>query len=117
MKLIDLLVDIANNGVSEGMCFKYFDRIDKQYDTRVASLELIYYLLNYDRVDINDEIEIIEDTSKEDRKIKRIQSNGESLYSEYIGEWLIHKERYTEYDELLMNKINEIIDYINTKGE
>lgn len=57
--------------------------------------------------------EIIEDTTKEDKKIKRIQSNGETLYSEYIGEWLIHKERYTEYDELLMNKINEIIDKVN----
>jgi hypothetical protein len=53
------------------------------------------------------------DTPKEDKKIKRIQSCGDNLYSEYIGEWLVHKENYSEYDELLMNKINEIIDKIN----
>ena len=57
---------------------------------------------------LNDEVEIIEE-----KKIKRLQSCGDNLYSEYIGQWLVNKENYTEYDELLMNKINEIIDYIN----
>ena len=66
MKIIDILVDIANNGVSEKTKhFKYFDRIDEEYDIRMVRLEEIYYILNYDRVDINDEVEIIEDTPKE----------------------------------------------------
>ena len=69
--------------------------------------------LSFSIIDLNDEVEVIEDTPKEDKKIDRIQSCGDNLYSEYIGSWLINKENYTEYDELLMNKINEIIDYIN----
>ena len=60
---------------------------------------------------INDVVMIIEEP-QEHKIPKRIQSNGESLYSEYIGEWLVNTEKYTEYDELLMNKINEILDYL-----
>ena len=86
---------------------------------------------------LNDEVEILEEprdievcgslftkseydklAHSEKKKIpERIQSNGENLYSEYIGQWLVNKENYTEYDELLMNKINEIIDYLKSKGE
>ena len=142
MKVIDLYNKIANDDDFKKIKFIFNDYTytwndDKQdYDSEnTGHLKTgILGYLRFSKDQLNREIEIIEDkpkediptsklyknnklqydlTPKEDKKIKRIQSNGESLYSEYIGEWLIHKERYTEYDELLMNKINEIIDKIN----
>lgn len=93
---------------------KYFDRLKERDDIMLACKENIIYKLDNSNIELNDEVEILE----EPKGIpKRIQSNGENLYSEYIGQWLINKENYTEYDELLMNKINELIDYLESKGE
>lgn len=50
---------------------------------------------------------------KEDKKIEKIKSNGAEFYSEYVGVW-ISKEETTAYCEYLMNKINELIDKINS---
>ena len=123
MKIIELLNKIAN-GEEVPERIKY-DTKEMKYDHNKQDY-LGYYsngngewLFQYlfDRCRntehfINDEVEIIED-----KKIKRIQSCGDNLYSEYIGQWLVNKENYTEYDELLMNKINEIIDKLNEEQE
>ena len=95
MKVIELLNKIANGD----------KEIKDKYELKINT----YLHCHYVPECLNDEVEIIE----EDKKIKRIQSCGDNLYSEYIGQWLVNKENYTEYDELLMNKINEIIDKIN----
>ena len=112
--IIDLLNKIANgeevptiwvNGrkLRYNKEYTWFDDVD----------DVCYSKIGFDLDELNDEVEIIE----EDKKIKRIQSNGADLFSEYIGEWLHDKDNYTAYDELLMNKINEIIDYINKENK
>lgn len=53
-------------------------------------------------------IEIIE----EDKKIKKIKSNSDEFYSDYIDAW-ISKKKTDAYCEFLMNKINDLIDEIN----
>lgn len=124
MKVIDLLNKIAN-GEEAPKKIKFDTRTylfldsNQYYDEEALNDEETYinkfgddYTANFPKgytfKILNDEVEIVE----EDKKIKRIQSNGESLYSEYIGQWLVNTENYSEYDELLMNKINEIIDYL-----
>ena len=109
MKVIDLLNKIAN-GEEAPKKIKYNNEtftIREEKDDYVSEKNL--FTDRYSLLDLNEEVEIIE----EDKKIKRIQSCGDNLYSEYIGQWLVNKENYTEYDELLMNKINEIIDKLN----
>ena len=119
MKIIDLLNKIANGDIPKKIKYKnhiyeyyngdYREQIDGAYDSNWLFANEIIDLTN-----LNEEIEILE----EPKGIpKRIQSNGENLYSEYIGQWLINKENYTEYDELLMNKINEIIDYLESENK
>ena len=61
---------------------------------------------------LNDEVEII----VEPKKIKKIKSNGDEFYSDYIDTW-ISKNKTDAYCEFLMNKINELIDEINNLKE
>lgn len=116
MKVIDLLNKIANGEeVPKKVKYKthYWEYKEEVKDYKDDEDDYVFSCSNYDiTAMLDNEVEIIE----EDKKIKRIQSCGDNLYSEYIGQWLANKENYTEYDELLMNKINEIIDYIN-KGD
>lgn len=118
MKVIDLLNKIANGEeVPKEIIFENYryHKHPEGYFRSVINSNWIALTTDFNIYDIlNDEVEILE----EPKGIpKRIQSNGENLYSEYIGQWLINKENYTEYDELLMNKINEILDYLESKGE
>ena len=62
---------------------------------------------------LNDKVEIIE----EDNKIKKIQTIGSKWYSEYIEGYFDGEEKYSAYDEYLMNKINELIDELNKLKE
>lgn len=57
---------------------------------------------------LDNEVEIIE----EDKKIKKIKSNSDEFYSDYIDAW-ISKKKTDAYCEFLMNKINDLIDEIN----
>ena len=117
MKVIDLLNKIANgeevpNHIRYDGIDLYYNKKNNCYDLIMSNVIEEFYTFSYS--DLNNKVEILE----EPKGIpKRIQSNGENLYSEYIGQWLINKENYTEYDELLMNKINEILDYLESKGE
>ncbi len=106
IKVIDLLVDIANNGVHEvTKYFKYFNRLREEYDIRMVRLEEIYYVLNYGMTDINDEVEIIEDTPKEDKKIEKLDFTDRTLTSSngFLLQYCID----------LADKIDEIIDKVN----
>jgi hypothetical protein len=107
MKLIDLLIKIAN-GEEVPNKIKIGTHILKKYDypkgngTCVPSYKSIdeEYHINdflYPQY-LNDEIEIIEDTPKEDKKIEKIQLPIPSLSPQLI---------------YLATKINEIIDKVN----
>ena len=105
MKVINLLVDIANNGEREKhKYFKYFNRLDKEDDIAMIHLYSIIYKLNNGCIDLNDEIEIIEDTSKETNKIEHIGTNFYFAFDEQV-----QQDSLTE----IAIKINEIIDRLN----
>lgn len=84
----------------------YYYRIDNEVPKIFTNEYNIFMCLN-------EEVEIIE----EDKPIiEKIKMNGESFYSEYINSW-IKKENSDAYCEYLSNKLNEIIDYINSIGK
>ena len=74
-------------------------------------LDEIYHLFNEAKV--NDEVEILEEEKKMPEKIK---SNGKEFYCDNIDSW-IDKEKTSAYCEYLMNKYNDLIDYLKSKGE
>ena len=107
MKIIDLLNKISN-GEEVPNSFKYEDLIFKRHN----DCGIAYYKDNDgdtlldsifgDLSNLNDEVEIIEEEKKIPEKIEEIE-NGDFL------------ELPSTHD--IMNKINEIIDYLESKGE
>ena len=112
MKIIDLLVKIANgedvpNKINYcGYIFEYYknhSRYENYHDEQIWLLE--------DFVDfsenLNDEIEIIEDTPKEDEKIEKLK-----IYDDMIN-WCCNGKAINDIEKDIIDKINEIIDKIN----
>lgn len=98
MKVIDLINDIANNGISDDIKhIKFYNRNYEENDICLLSLENLIYKLNIGALDINDEIEIIED--------KKIEKIGTINYCENPVEMILH------------HKIDEIIDIISEMRE
>jgi len=109
MKIIYLL-NKKENGEEMPKKIKYKNDIYEYEDYDYFSVNRGYFFDKYNVSGmLNEEVEIIE----EDKKIEKIKSNGAEFYSEYIGIW-ISKEETTAYCEYLMNKINELIDKINS---
>ena len=117
IKVIDLLVKIANNEEVPKK-IKYKDNVyylgknivdlhtyqtEGSNTTRKLSL-----IIDNEYLNLNDYVEIIE----EPKKIEKIKSNGDEFYSNYIDTW-ISKNKTDAYCEFLMNKINELIDVVN----
>ena len=109
MKVIDLLVKIANGEDFGNKHFKYTDRLDREIDICLISKENIIYKLNEEIIELNDGIEIIE----EDKKIGKIKSLNNVGSCQDLIEFKI-KQQYNNI--ILKDKINEIIDKLN-KGD
>lgn len=113
MRVIDKLVDIANNGTSEIIqYFRYYNRNAKQFDSCMLSLENLIYKLNNGTLDINDEIKVIdEDVPKEDTQNYIFKHY---LYKDKkIEKIKISSRSFIRNQKVIINKINEIIDKIN----
>ncbi len=126
MKIIDLLNKIANSEdvpkkfKIKGSCFKdlYFE-----YDEEYNCYDLIgekfkngCYVFGYS--ELNDEIEIIEDTPKEEKKIPKKLSTWFSVETKQSKE--LNIEYANTNFENMYEKINEIIDcldYLKSKGK
>jgi len=70
---------------------------------------------------LNDEIEIIEDTPKEDKKIlEKLQTyeddNKEIYFDDCYRYTPIHKDSLSYNEEVIVDKINEIIEVINERN-
>lgn len=100
MKIIDLINMAANDKVD--VYKTYFMFGDEKYNLYKF---FDSYVLNF--TSLNFEIEIIEDTSKEEKKIpEKIQKDDfEGINEEEPKLWIA------------IRKINEIIDYLKSKGE
>lgn len=115
IKIIDLLVKIANNEevpkhIKCNNLNLYWNDENYTYDIREDKLYAPFNIFDYS--ELNNEAEIIE----EPKKIEKIKSNGDEFYSDYLDAW-ISKNKTDAYCEFLMNKINELIDEINNLKE
>ena len=112
MKIIDLLNKIANNGVSDEIQhIKYFDRNAEKNDICMLCYKNLIYKLDCGQLDINDEVEIIE----EEKKIPEKLSTWFSVEQRQTDE---ENNEFANYNfEKMYEKINEICDYLKSKGE
>ena len=106
MKIIDLLNKIANGEIPKTIVYdeRYFTYDDKRqnyfaYDD--SEIDWKYTVMEY----INDEIEIIQEKEKIEEEKKIPEKIGVINYVEDTATALIH------------NKVDEIIDYLKSKGE
>ncbi len=128
IKLIDLFVKIANEEELpkkikyQNHIYIYDEDAERYYingnsDNYSLFSEFSYLDLTALIDFLNDEVEIIEDTPKEDKKIEKfkvIKDNAEdSVELVYDGMRL----NLTLLQAIILDKINEIIDYLKSKGE
>lgn len=123
MKVIDLLNKIANNeDIPKKIIFN-----SRIYELKERDTDLYNYKNNFSNNYfeddwfltniLNDEVEIIEDTPKEDKKIEKIEERidtglvGTEILDEFKVASAINKQASYTFD--IAKKINEIIDKIN----
>lgn len=104
IKIIDLLNKIANEGktpkhIKCNNLNLYWNDENYTYDIREDKLYVPFYIFDYS--ELNDEIEIIE----ESKKIEKMECSVESWFSP------------SQADIEIINKINELIDEINNLRE
>ena len=101
---------------SEGHYYKY-NELEKDYYEGMG-YDYEYLLANTSVKGLDDEIEIIEDTPKEEKKIpEKIFISQDNNGDEYIVGNHCEKLTYSRSDLFLANKINEIVNYLKSKGE
>lgn len=119
MKVIDLLNKIANGEkvpkkIKYGHYVYWYDIKSKDYKN--AEVEYTQYLISckYHSTDfLNDEIEIIEDTQIEDKKIEKISILNTDYYMNECYYETLSKAEITSDIQILKYKLNEIIDRLN----
>ena len=103
MKVIDLLSDLSKYAINiKNKRIRYFDKNNDYYDECPLKEQEIIYRLYYDNIRLNDEVEIIEDTQKEDKKMEKM----EFCYEVADKMQNANNERFRDF-------INEIIDKVN----
>ena len=100
MKVIDLLNKIAN-GKEVPKYITYVNRLNDEFETMMICKENIIYKLDNDIIELNSVVEVIEEEKKIPEKINN------SYY--HLGQ--------DQQNQLFKNTINEIIDYLKSKGE
>lgn len=107
MKVIDLLNKIANGDISEDTLIE-FDNGYKDY----CSIRVFFDRYIMDRENLNTEIEIIE----EDNKIEKLKQRTDTgLFGSMVNDEISVAEainKQANYISNIVDKINEIIDYL-----
>ena len=104
IKVIDLFNKIANgeevpNHIRYEGIDLYYNKKNNCYDLIMSNVREEFYTFSYS--DLNNEVEIIEDTPKEDKKIEKLEGSCDMTTSEIC--------RMNNIEV----KINEIIDRLN----
>ena len=125
IKVIDLLNKIANGEVPEKI--KVNEKFIYEYDGIDYKSENGKYLfdsyIEITKEDMNMEVEIIEDTPKENKKIlEELQtykdSNNEIYLDNYCYKYMpIHKDSLSFNEQVIVDKINEIIKLVKDLKE
>ena len=125
MKIIDLLNKLANGEVPKKI--KYDNDI---YEYNKDYQDYGYFNTGIDRYitlienelnsvfNLNEEVEIIEDTPKEDKKIEKLETykdrNNDIFLDNLCYKYVpIHKDSLSFNEQVIIDKLNEIIDKIN----
>ena len=113
MKIIDLLNKIANGEIPKKIIIDRWVYTHNGIDYTNESGEYLFntYLETTPK-DMNMEVEIIE----EDKKIEKIELDDECIVDYYDGSKHYLNTNRKDRD-IYIKKINEIIDYLNSKGE
>ena len=98
------LLGLVKDEPDRSIYVKYFDRVNKKEDVMWACKENIIYTLNLLIIELNDTVEIIEEEKKIPEKLYGIVNQKEGTTK-------------VPSNEELMYKINEIIDYLKSKGD
>lgn len=104
MKIIDLLNKIAN-GEEIPKYVEYYDKLHQKKDTMMCYYNNIIYKLDNNIIDLLDEVEILEGKQIPNRFDKR----------DFLG-----NKTFEQVDadlDFIIDKINEILDYLEAKGE
>ena len=111
MKVIDLLNKIANGEyptIKDGINKYEYDKDENDYITGMG-YNYEHYFSNINILDyLNDEVEIIEDTPKEDKKIEKLNWTMVDGYC-IVG----NMKDPDEARKVICQKIDEIIDKVN----
>ena len=123
MKVIDLLKELENGEINESIYYVngdfFYDLIviDKNLyviNTMTKQLELLQskYISKF----IRDNVELLRLDNFEEilEEEKKIPEKLEDYYLDKKGKYPIE---LTMYEQILRNKINEIIDYLKSKGD
>ena len=114
MKVIDLLNKIAN-GKEVPKYITYVNRLNGEFATIMICKEDIIYKLNNDIIELNSVVEAIEEEKKIPEKLE-IEKDDNS----FIRDKFYNKVYISTQDKIIINKINEIIDYLDylkSKGD
>lgn len=111
MKIIDLLNKIAN-GVTytKKARIRYFDRKNDYKDECILNEVAIGYRLYNQNIELNDEVEIIKEEKKIPEKLIPTALKGIDNLDEKIE--IAHIDTISAIET-----INEILDYLKSKGE
>lgn len=113
IKVIDLLNKIANDEEIPKYV-KYYDKLRKTEDKMMCCYSNIIYKLDNNIIDLLDEVKILEDEKKIPEKLNLYENLQDILNSD--DESIVLN---AIYDCLACEKIkiNEILDYLESKGE
>ena len=104
IKIIDLLNKIVN-GEEIPKYVEYYDKLHQKKDTMMCYYNNIIYKLDNNIIDLLDEVEILEEEQIPKKLDKR----------DFLG-----NQTFEQVDadlDFIINKINEILDYLKSKGE
>ena len=104
MKVIDLLNKIAN-GEEVPKYITYVNRLNDEFGTMMVCKENIIYKLDNDIIELNS---VVEDIEEEKKLPKKLNLDKDELRN-------VETPRIIDY--FIESKINEIIDYLKSKGE
>ncbi|MBO7611075.1 MAG: hypothetical protein J6T23_02565 [Elusimicrobia bacterium] len=100
MKIIDLLNKIANGEINEDIEIEY----QNGYNFEYCNIRNFFDKYIVDKENLNQEIQLVKSLEEENKIPEKLDEN------RYIG-----TDLSVETD--MFNKINEIIDYLKSKGE
>lgn len=110
MKIIDLLNKIAN-GEKVPKYISYYNKKESMSMIMFPCKDNIIYRLNEDAIDLGDEVEILEEENKIPEKLKSLNNVGN------VPNLVEFADKQQLNNHLLKDKLNELIDYLKSKGE